>query len=152
MVDGTSLWVFFQKHKHRLGSAIAGILLFAAGWQTGRVMSPYWAAHPIIFEDQPSSGGTAEELSSLRQEQENTATVQNPTPTVAAAQAGGGENTQQKAGKFVGSVNSDLYHDLSCPSVSSIKEENQIWFASVEEAEAAGYSPSKCTIEKLGLP
>ena len=53
--------------------------------------------------------------------------------------------------KYVASVNSDLFHDHSCPSASRIKEENQVWFGSVEEAQAAGYSPSQCTRDRLGL-
>lgn len=122
------------------------ILIFAVGWQTGKVMSPYYAAHPIVFEDRPcegqtSSGGSQEELTTL-QEQGGGVT---PSPKAAPAVAG----TSQKL--FVGSVNSNLYHHKDCSTANRIKEENKIWFGSTEEAEAAGYSPSKCTRQKLGL-
>ncbi len=68
-----------------------------------------------------------------------------PQPSPQASSA------SQIQGQYVASVNSNLYHDKSCPTVSRIKPENQVWFASREEAEAAGYSPSVCTKEKLGL-
>jgi micrococcal nuclease len=51
--------------------------------------------------------------------------------------------TTQSQGPFVGSKNSNVYHYPSCPSAQRIKEENKIWFNSVEEAKAAGYRPCK---------
>ena len=49
------------------------------------------------------------------------------------------------------SKNSNLFHDPSCSSVGRIKDTNKIWFNNQEEAAAAGYSPSKCTRELLGI-
>lgn len=43
--------------------------------------------------------------------------------------------------KYVGSTNSDKYHYPACTYAKRILEENQIWFGSIEEAEAAGYKP-----------
>ncbi|MBO5452806.1 MAG: hypothetical protein J6A69_02445 [Clostridia bacterium] len=40
---------------------------------------------------------------------------------------------------YVGSVNSDIYHDPECQWANRIKEDNEIWFASAEEAEDEGY-------------
>ncbi|MBI3020091.1 MAG: hypothetical protein HYY60_02095 [Parcubacteria group bacterium] len=60
----------------------------------------------------------------------------------------GGEETNQKSldtknGKnFVASVSGSKYHLPWCASASTIKEENKIWFASEDEARAAGYSPA----------
>ena len=48
----------------------------------------------------------------------------------------------QIGGKYVGSKNSDKYHAPWCSGAQRIKEENQIWFATKEEAELAGYSPA----------
>jgi len=45
-------------------------------------------------------------------------------------------------GKYVGSKNSDKYHAPWCSGAQRIKAENQIWFESKEEAEAAGYTPA----------
>lgn len=43
--------------------------------------------------------------------------------------------------KYVGSIKSDKYHYPTCTYAKRILEENQIWFESIEEAEAAGYKP-----------
>lgn len=129
-------------------------------------MSPYYAASPIIFNDrecakQSSSGGSREELTELKEEgidvkkqadakkQEKDNIPATPKPAVAGTTTDNESPTKQK--KFVGSVNSNLFHDPTCSTSKRIKEENKIWFASQEEAGAAGYSPSKCTREKLGL-
>ncbi len=144
-------------------------------------MSPYYAASPIVFEDRPcegqaSSGGSQEELKTLqeqgrKQPAEPAAVGKTPgvavpaeasgegwdgkTPGVketaapAPAVAGASASTSEKL--FVGSVNSNLYHHKDCATASRIKKENQLWFTSTAEAESAGYSPSKCTRDKLGL-
>lgn len=44
-------------------------------------------------------------------------------------------------GSYVGSVKSDKYHYPSCRWAQNINPENKIWFGSVAEAKAAGYSP-----------
>jgi hypothetical protein len=149
MTDSTTWWVFWQRHREHLGQILIGLLLFMAGWQVGRVMSPYYTSQPIVFEDRQcsacaGSGGSMAELEQLQQEG-ITARRPRVSPVVAAA------SDQQAQGEFVASVNSDLYHHVSCPSVSRIKPENQVWFASPEEAQASGYEPSQCTQERLGL-
>lgn len=45
-------------------------------------------------------------------------------------------------GKIVGSKNGNKYHYPWCQGAQRIKEENKIWFSSVEEAERAGYTPA----------
>jgi len=42
---------------------------------------------------------------------------------------------------LVGSVNSDKYHWPDCPSAKKISPQNQIWFDSEKEAQAADYVP-----------
>jgi len=126
---------------------------------------------------QASSGGSQEELQALQEEGIQQASGNKPagkTPSSAKASegkpgvlspdipatspakpegrsgvAGTSAPTSQK--QFVGSVNSSLYHHKDCATANRIKEENKLWFASTEEAEAAGYQPSKCTRDKLGL-
>lgn len=152
MSDPTGLWVFTQRWGSKLGLLLVGCLLFIAGWMTGRIMSPYYAANPIVFENNSqaacvSVGGSSEALAELREAGQTTATPEFQ-PTVAAAQT----SAPAVASKtFVGSKNSDLYHDPSCATAKRIKEENQVWFATQEEAQKAGYSPSACTKEKLGI-
>lgn len=45
------------------------------------------------------------------------------------------------SGTYVGSTNSDKYHDPSCRFAKDILDENQVWFDTKDEAQAAGYSP-----------
>lgn len=126
---GTSIRMFLAKYDKIIGYFIFGVLLFLLGWQSGRVMSPYYASSPIIFEDRqcsvcPSSGGSPEELKQL---------VASPVPQSASQ------------GLYVGSKNSTLFHHMTCASARSIKAVNQVWFATYEAAVAAGRSPSACT-------
>lgn len=47
----------------------------------------------------------------------------------------------QSDGTYVGSVDSDKYHIPGCRFAKEILPENEIWFDTKEEAQAAGYSP-----------
>ena len=52
------------------------------------------------------------------------------------------ETTSQKSsGVYVGSVDSDKYHNPSCRFAKEILPENEIWFDSIEDAQNSGYSP-----------
>lgn len=44
--------------------------------------------------------------------------------------------------QLVGSKNGSKYHYLWCPGASQIKEENKVYFDSIEAARAAGYTPA----------
>lgn len=149
MADLTSLRVFIERLRARAGFIILGLLLFIAGWQTGRVMPPYYAAHPIVFKEVVANNtGDPQALAALQASPKTVAQV--PTPTVAAA------TTEQPTsinapGQFFASKNSSLYHHQDCAAVKQIKEANKIAFTSREEAEKAGFSPSQCTKEKLGI-
>lgn len=128
-------------HAKSISTAILGALIFATGWETGKVMSPYYASTPIVFEDhQPAAGGGEEQLKALSASPLPTGSAQVQAATITNAQ-----------GKYVASKNSTLFHDLSCPAAKSIKPENQVWFASVDAARAAGYSPSACTQKLLNV-
>ncbi|MEK7208885.1 MAG: hypothetical protein AAB677_01340 [Patescibacteria group bacterium] len=43
---------------------------------------------------------------------------------------------------FVGSKNGTKYHYPWCPGAVRIKEENKVWFTTVEDARRAGYTPA----------
>ena len=47
-------------------------------------------------------------------------------------------------GLFIASKNSNKYHWPWCSWAKKIKAENQIWFQTEAEAQAAGYSPCAC--------
>lgn len=46
-------------------------------------------------------------------------------------------------GQYVASKNGSAYYLPYCGGARNIKEENKVWFASKEEAEAKGYRPAK---------
>jgi hypothetical protein len=166
-MDFSSYWAFYQRYKSKSGQLVLILAALAVGWQIGRTTSPYYAAQPIVFEDTACdrSGGSTQELTELKNEgvaqrdqtskaqlskqKDNTSAV-SPEAAVAGA-AEDSNNTAKTTGKFVGSVNSNLFHDPSCAASKRIKETNQIWFDSTEDAAQAGYSPSKCTQKLLGL-
>ncbi len=171
-----SFWVVLKSKRHVLINIFLGLLIFGVGWQLGRAMSPYYTAHPIVFEDRECTtceareqspahvSGDIQELSTLQQNgvksqqsksavagiknnSSQAATDQGVKETAPSDEGTGGGGGQQKT--YVGSINSTKYHHTNCASWKQIKEENQIWFSSTEEAEAAGYTPTKCTVDIL---
>jgi len=58
-----------------------------------------------------------------------------PTTTVASA-------SEAVDGQYVASKNGSKYHLLWCPGAKQMKEENKIFFASEDAAQAAGYTPA----------
>lgn len=52
------------------------------------------------------------------------------------------ETTSQKSsGVYVGSIDSDKYHNPGCRFAKEILPENEIWFDSAEDAQNSGYLP-----------
>ncbi|MEK7499310.1 MAG: hypothetical protein AAB649_01755 [Patescibacteria group bacterium] len=129
--------MFLVKYDKTIGLCIAALLIFFFGWQTGRIMSPYYASSQIVFEDRtcntcPSSVGTPESLQELKEGTK--------PPDVGAA-----SGTSDSRGLYVGSKNSTLFHHYTCASAKTIKAENQVWYASYDAAVNAGRAPSACT-------
>ncbi len=60
-----------------------------------------------------------------------------PTPTPAPTPA------PQSAGQFVGSIESNKYHDPSCRHAEKISSANEIWFTDAADAQAHGYVACK---------
>jgi len=52
------------------------------------------------------------------------------------------EGSTLNSGLLVGSKNGTKYHYPWCSGAQRIKEENKVWFSSVEEAQKAGYTPA----------
>lgn len=50
--------------------------------------------------------------------------------------------TVPEGAQYVGSKNGTKYHLPWCSGAKSINEENKVWFATKEEAEAKGYTPA----------
>lgn len=51
------------------------------------------------------------------------------------------DSRNDSSGTYVGSIKSDKYHYPDCRYAKNINPENEIWFDSKTEAEAAGYVP-----------
>ena len=51
-------------------------------------------------------------------------------------------NAPASSGAFVASKNGTKYYLPTCSGANRIKEENKIWFASIEEARSQGYTPA----------
>ncbi|HXK31753.1 MAG TPA: hypothetical protein VJZ94_03470, partial [Candidatus Paceibacterota bacterium] len=75
-------------------------------------------------------------------------TVQVPITASSTAGAGGGEEAERPntvpalSGAYVASKHGEAYYLPWCGGVKLIREENKIWFATKEEAEARGYRPA----------
>ncbi len=140
---GTNIRMFFLKHDKVIGHSIFAVLIFLLGWQSGRVMSPYYASSPIIFEESAGTvEGSFEALESL---------ISSPSPssTPLVPQNDSRGLPTGQAGLYMGSKNSTLFHHYTCASAKRIKVANQVWFATYDAAIAAGRTPSACTA-KLG--
>jgi methylphosphotriester-DNA--protein-cysteine methyltransferase len=46
------------------------------------------------------------------------------------------------SGSYVASKNGTKYHYPWCSGAKRIKDENKVWFDTVEQARAAGYTPA----------
>lgn len=76
---------------------------------------------------------------SIEQEQ-NPAPVATPEPHKNTNSAGKDRRSNWSNGSYLGSSESDKYHDYECRAAKKILPENEVWFYSEEVAQAAGYS------------
>lgn len=72
---------------------------------------------------------------------ENSAIAADGGAQTAATNESSGADTNA-TGQYVASKNGSKYHFPWCGGAKQMKEENKIWFDSVEEAKAAGYTPA----------
>lgn len=63
-------------------------------------------------------------------------------PAAGASSGVGIPDQAASGGDFVASIKGSKYHFPWCPGAKQMNEENKIWFATKEEAEAAGYTPA----------
>ncbi len=107
---------FVKEHESDITLTIGIVLIALISFGAGRLTAPQANNEPIVIE-----GPTASIEQSVSE-------VSQPTNKETA-----------ERGKFVGSVNSNKYHWPDCSFAKRISEENQIWFSSEAEAQAAGY-------------
>jgi hypothetical protein len=65
-----------------------------------------------------------------------------PSSTTVATSSPDTPPLTKETAAFVASKSGTKYHKLTCPGAKQIKPENQIFFATTKEAEAAGYTPA----------
>ncbi len=111
---------FVKEHQSDITLTIGIVLVTLISFGAGRLTAHQIGQEPIVIQGPTASIEQSLETSRLAGETEQ-------------------EETEQ--GKFVGSVNSNKYHWPECPSAKKISPQNQIWFSSEAEAQAAGYAP-----------
>lgn len=116
---------------------VSGVILIALiSFGAGRLTVSQTNKEPIIIQDpSTNSGNIYEPTSSIQQSLDDTLS--------GVIRSDVSDDTQEgvNQGKFVGSLKSDKYHWPWCSSAKKIKTENQIWFESEIQAQAAGYKP-----------
>jgi hypothetical protein len=122
---------------------IVGITSFGLGRLSVQNQIPVSQGHLVSSAQSSVSASTTEMQTDSSHSDENNATQQGSSKTNISA----GEATQTAPSdatvgekKYVASKNGTKYHLPWCSGAAHIKEENKVWFASKEEAAAAGYA------------
>lgn len=106
------------------GAALAVVLVGVAAFGLGRLSVLHEQKGGVrIYAPQPAAVGEARVLA---------------MPTAEAPKRPVPLPNQPK--NFVASKNGTKYYAAGCSGAGRIKQENQVWFGSIEDAEAAGYT------------
>lgn len=65
-----------------------------------------------------------------------------PLPAMAAVAEAALSFTPAGEGRYVASKNGSKYYLITCSTANRIKQENRVYFVSIQDAEAAGYEPA----------
>ncbi len=115
-------WVKFNQADIAL---VAGFILVALiSFGAGYLSAPEVIRNPITIEE-PNASSTS-------------------TGFLSEPAAAGSVLQKDEKGMFVASRGGKKYHWPWCSWGKNIRPENQIWFNSESEAQAAGYSPCAC--------
>lgn len=120
---GSKINPWFAKYRNHEGDITLVLILLligSLGFGLGRLSKLSTGRQPLRVEIPAAVG-------------ESTAQNPPPSPTLPATLT---------VGQVVASKNSTKYHLPSCAGAKAIKDENKIWFASAEEAKAAGFVPA----------
>ena len=95
----------------------------------------------IKFSKAPESTATPGSSVTFEQKPEIVpAQAETPKPTKNTNNNGKGRRRNWPSGSYLGSTESDKYHDYECRAAKTILSENEVWFSSEEAAKSAGYS------------
>lgn len=131
----------FIENEDKIILVIGIILVAVISFGAGRLSIEFQSSEPIVIEDS--------KISFFKETLNDNQTTKNFQPSnVLGEQTKNSETkiqtSEKKTGKFVGSVKSNKFHFPDCPYAKKIKDENEIWFDSIEDAEKQGYVAAKC--------
>ncbi len=113
---------------------LVAIVSFGLGRQSVKV--------PNTENSSTQSAGVVFTESPFKQAKTDPASVDNSTESTGDKSSTRDFNDVKEVGKVVASKSGTKYHLLTCPGAKQIKEANKIYFDTVEQAKAAGYSPA----------
>lgn len=113
---------------------LVAIVSFGLGRQSVKV--------PNSENSSTQSAGVVFTESPFKQVKTDPASVDNSTESTGDKSSTKDFNDVKEVGKVVASKSGTKYHLLTCPGAKQIKEANKIYFDTVEQAKAAGYSPA----------
>jgi len=123
------LKVFWRAHQNKVILTIGGVLLAIASFGAGR-LTVLEKSEPVVIED------PVEQVSQCPK-----CAVNKETADDAEEEDEDEEEVEQ--GDYVASKNGSKYYLTTCSGANRIKEENKVWFDTVDEAKAEGYEPAK---------
>lgn len=129
----------FIKNEDKIILTVGIILVAAISFGAGRLSLEFQPQEPIVIEEG--------QIDFFKQALDENQTAQKAdSSAVLGEQIKNSQEQldQEKIGKFVGSVKSNKFHLPDCPYAKKIKDENKIWFDSIQDAESQGYVPAKC--------
>jgi hypothetical protein len=141
IIDVAKIGDWFKKNQADIALVIGFVLVAAIAFGTGRLSAPEIIKNPIVIEE-PNSTSSINLSGNVSQ------------PLISAGQGSavnsvlGDTGQAAEKGLFVASRGGTKYHWSWCSYGQRIKPENQVWFKSESEAQAAGFSPCACIASK----
>ncbi len=121
-------WI--KKNQGDIVVGVGFVLVALIAFGAGRLSAPQIVRNPVVIEEPDAAN--------------NLNLYGNVSQPAASAIGEQSANQASEKGLFVASKNSTKYHWPWCSYAKNIKPENQVWFKSEAEAQAAGYSPCVC--------
>lgn len=141
----TDLWKkSTARREDKIFMYILCVLLVILGYLVGYWSSETQKASPIVFQ---GTNAVPTVLSDADIAVLTDAVKATPVAKLVPQVAGETSETEIKLtsnSEFVASINGTKYYFTSCTEVKRIKEENQVFFKSEQEAIDAGYEASAC--------
>lgn len=141
----TEQWkLLTAKREDKVFMWILCVLLLVLGYMVGYWSSETKKAVPIVFQ---GTGAVPTVLSDADIAVLSDAVKPTPVSKNYADQTNT-TITVSTANEYVASLNGTKYYLTSCAEVKRIKEENQVFFKTEQEAIDAGYEPAACLTKK----